>query len=179
MDIFFGSSGSSKSYKTENYSKHLQGGTLVTKLHTLKKRKRQQKFACKECEYSAPNIRELNNHHKTVHNAVHCPICDKPRSTPAFLRRHSYEHQEFKNSCAQCSQGFNFKRELVTHTAVHRTATTFPCMAKKCGKVFKTSGELNKHVKVHSGNLWKCDSPNCDYSDHDRRSLTAHKESDT
>ena len=70
---------------------------------------------------------------------------------------------------------FAFNSELCFHKTVHHTIPIFKCMSKKCGKMYKSANELNKHVLKHSGMVWDCDAKNCEYSMDDRRNLNAHK----
>ena len=46
-------------------------------------------------------------------------------------------------------------------------------MAKNCRKSYKSSNELNKHVKKNSGVTWDCNL--CEYSTDDRHNLRAHR----
>ena len=38
----------------------------------------------------------------------------------------------------------------------------------------QTKGELNAHVVVHSGEIFKCEEEGCNYSTNDQRNLRAH-----
>ena len=58
---------------------------------------------------------------------------------------------------------------------VHRKIPMFKCMAKNCGKLYKSSNELDKHVLKHRGMVWDCDVGDCEYMTDDRQNLRAHK----
>ena len=82
---------------------------------------------------------------------------------------------DLKFPCDQCKEAFAFCSELKFHKTFHQTIPTFRCMSKNCGKMYKSSNELNKHVLKHSGVVWDCDAKNCEYLTDDRRNLCAHK----
>ena len=142
-----------------------------------KKRKCVRSYICHEggCTFVGKSIRKLNEHHVQLHQAVLCEKCNKNFKTPSSLQRHSYSHGDLNFHCGQCEEAFAFSSELKFHKTVHQTIPTFKCMSKNCGKMYKSSNELNKHVLKHSGMVWDCNAKNCEYSTDDRRNLHAHK----
>ena len=85
------------------------------------------------------------------------------------MKRHAYSHGELAYICDVCNEGFAFKTELKFHHMVY----SFHCMAKDCGKSYKSSNELNKHAQKHLGVTWDCSV--CDYSTGDRQNLWAYR----
>ena len=89
------------------------------------------------------------------------------------MKRHAYCHGKFDFVCNVCKQGFAFKSELKFHKTVHCKVYSFHCVAKNCGKSYKSSNELNKHTQKHLGVTWECGE--CDYTTDDRRNLRGHR----
>ena len=71
-----------------------------------------------------------------------------------------------------CKEGFAFNSELEFHKMVHRKVHSYHCVAKNCGKSYKSSNELNKHAQKHLGVSWECSK--CDYTTDDWRNLRGH-----
>ena len=115
----------------------------------------------------------MNEHHHENHDPVTCADCGKTCSTPSSLAHHSYKHKERNCQCGTCQESFAFKSELNEHEFLHRTGRSFICVAKNCGKSFKTEPQLKKHVKVHDGIKWECDF--CKYTHTDRRNVIQHE----
>ena len=64
------------------------------------------------------------------------------------MKCHAYCHGDLPFVCNVCNEGFAFKSELKFHKTVHRKVYSFHCVAKNCGKSYKSSNELNKHAQV-------------------------------
>ena len=155
-------------------------GQLTLKTHGIRRlgpEDQQDKvFKCTMCTFTGYSRATVSEHFSTKHGAVYCPTCGKKCANPHALKRHEYEHSEEKAyQCKDCEQSFYFESELSSHRIKHRTTPTFTCHG--CGKTFKRNSELNAHVEVHSGKLWYCDHPGCDYSNADKRLLKGHKRS--
>ena len=88
------------------------------------------------------------------------------------MKRHAYCHGDLPYVCDVCNEGFPFKSKLKFHRTIHRKVSSFHCMAKDCGKSYKSSNELNKHAQKHLGVSWDCTE--CDYSTNVRHNLHAH-----
>ena len=161
----------------EDRNKLAKIGKLRTVEYELKKRKWIRSYICHEggCTFFGKSIREFKEHHVKSHQDVVCKKCNKSFKTPSSLQWYSYSHGDLWFPCNQCEDAFTFKSELNFHKMVHQTIPTFKCMSKNCGKMYKSSNELKKHVLKHSGMIWDCDAKNCEYSTDDRRNLRAHK----
>ena len=128
------------------------------------------------CKYTGYSCASVSEHFSATHGCVYCPTCGKKCANPHALKRHEYEHSEEKtHHCKDCDQSFFFESELSSHRIKHRKRSAFECMHHGCGKTFKRNSELNAHVEVHSGKLWHCDHPGCDYSNADKCLLKGHK----
>ena len=133
-------------------------------------------FKCTLCKYTRYSQASVSEHFTTNHGVVYCSTCGKNCANPHALKRHEYEHSEDKEyQCQDCDQSFFFESELRSHRIKHRKRPSFKYMHHGCGKSFKRNSELNAHVEVHTGKLWRCDHPGCDYSNADKRLLKGHQ----
>ena len=150
-------------------------GSLNTVQFGLRRRKRLRIYRCHEnnCKYSGKSVRELNQHHVDNHGEVKCTGCDKRFKTPSSMKQHTYCHRKLPFVCDVCKEGFAFNSELKFHKTVHRKVHSYHCVAKNCGKSYKSSNELNKHAQKHLGVSWECSE--CDYTTDDRRNLRGHR----
>ena len=149
-------------------------GSLNTVQYGLLRRKWICTYKCQEknCDYTGQSLHDLNLHHIDNHGDIQCTGCDKFFKTCSSMKRHAYCHGELPFVCDVCKEGFAFKSELKFHKTIHRMVHSFHCIAKDCGKSYKSSNELNKHAQKHLGVSW--DYSECDYSTDDRRNLKAH-----
>ena len=153
-------------------------GQLTVKTHGIRRlgpeERQDKRFRCTECQFTGYSRATISDHFKTSHGPVYCTTCGKKCANPHALKRHEYEHADEKQfQCNTCGQEFFFESELRNHRIKHRTRPSFNCMHPGCGKSFKRNSELNAHVEVHSGHLWRCDS--CDYSNTNKRLLKGHE----
>ena len=88
------------------------------------------------------------------------------------MKRHAYYHGKLSFICDVCKEGFAFNSELNFHKTVHHKVHSYHCVAKNCGKSYKSSNELNKHAQKHLGVSWECSE--CDYTTDDWRNLRGH-----
>ena len=120
--------------------------------HGLKcKYPRDRNFPCTKCDVTCKSQGELNQHFLDTHGSFICSVCNKKCNTISAMWMHKYEHGDrsrFKK-CADCDKLFPFESQLKTHREVHLTALEHQCT--KCGKWFKSKGEVDKHQAVHSG----------------------------
>ena len=152
-------------------------GTFTMKRHVLPKPTSDPRlFHCpfEGCERSTNTAGELNAHYRRRHPSVKCPICGREFDTPSSLNKHKYTHNTPKHVCDHCSECFHFKSQYDSHVRKHLKNPSFQCMSSGCGKWFKRKGELNAHLVVHSGEIFRCEEEGCDYTTNDPRNLRAH-----
>ena len=149
--------------ETDGTSRPSDEGTTIPKCRKIK---------CKMCMEIFGTVRELNTHHKQDHSIVQCTKCDKYFSTQSSLDKHSYTYGELKFNCELCGQCFPFESRLEQHMLVHIN-NKLSCPKKSCDRQFKSSGDLNRHVKSHTkGGWYHCD--HCDYKNKDKRNTDSH-----
>ena len=155
-------------------------GQLTVSTHGIRRlgpEERQDKlFKCTMCKYTGYSRASVSEHFTATHGVVYCSTCGKKCANPHALKRHEYEHSTEKaHHCKDCDQSFFFESELISHRIKHRKHPSFKCMHNGCGKTFKRNSELNAHVEVHSGKVWQCDHPGCEYSNADKCLLKGHQ----
>ena len=152
-------------------------GTFTMKRHALPKPSSDpRKFRCPfdGCKRSTNTAGELNTHYRRRHPPVKCPICGREFDTPSSLNKHKYTHSAPSHVCDHCGECFHFKSQYDSHVRKHLKNPSYQCMSSGCGKWFKRKGELNAHLVVHSGEIFKCEEEGCDYSTNDPQNLRAH-----
>ncbi|XP_051002492.1 zinc finger protein 518A [Acomys russatus] len=111
-------------------------------------------FPCEMCSFSANDFQIFKQHRKTHRNTfVKCDICNSDRSyTLLDLTKH-FTSKHCVNGNFQCEECRFFTQDVGTFVQhIHRHKE----MHYKCGKCFHlcfTKGELQKHLRVHSGTL--------------------------
>ena len=159
--------------ESESENKKPVNRTLVKKTVGIVRRKKKRKAHCKICGNSCNNVKELNQHHKDTHDIVFCPDCNKAFSTQTSLDKHMYVHKDMDYMCDKCGQSFLFKSRLKQHKITHQTVAMHSCMVKNCGRSFKNTGDLNRHVNQHTGIWYKCDF--CTYQNKDKWNTESHQ----
>ena len=116
-----------------------------------------QNYGCKVCGQLLPSRGELNEHYRSSHPPVLCPVCKKTFSCPNTRDRHLYSHNLNKQFiCDTCEESFAFSSELASCKIIHRTIKTWMCARKGCGRDFKCKGDLAAHAKSHDGQVFMC-----------------------
>ena len=114
-------------------SKHF----FKTKKHGIPVRTTDRWFKCIACPAKRGTQREINNHYRSTHQPLRCPVCRDLFFTPATLQHHSYyQIHPLQFSCGynNCDKVFPFTSDRDHHSMVHRTVKTHQCMSKGCGK---------------------------------------------
>ena len=153
-------------------------GSLQVQTHGLMKPRKVRNFKCKLCDVVTTSRKDLNTHHKTTHDKVSCPNCNREFNIPSSLDRHIYSHQaDLKHKCEHCGKLFAFLSQLHSHKVIYKKLATLKCnksiaKGKVSGKWFKWAGELKKHLLTHDKITWRC--KDCEYSTYDERNLKQH-----
>lgn len=113
--------------------------------------------------------------------AIHaCDICHKKFQARRSLNAHRKIHNFM---CDNCGLYFKNKQDIIAHIQnnsenKNSSGNSQQCEKKQfqcdtCHKFFATRSGLNKHSKIHSGNLFACDM--CDKQFTEKGNLTCHK----
>lgn len=128
-----------------------------------------------KCEMITPTTSNLGAHVQT------CDLCQKTFTSVRTLNIHKKYH---KFTCDICGKDIKTKQDLVSHFETHNrndatnaevsfveSENKFRC--NLCNKLFVTRSGLNKHRKLHLGNMYKCDI--CYKQFTEKGNLTCHK----
>ncbi|CAL4098363.1 unnamed protein product, partial [Meganyctiphanes norvegica] len=115
----------------------------------------EKSFKCKICEFLTMDQTTLQNHvlaHKGD-KMLYCSDCDYSCKNEDILKTHSLSHKGAKPyACTECDFKCNAIKTLKTHKKIHKNnknIVIFKC--SKCENSFTSKGEMNMHMKAHSG----------------------------
>ena len=116
---------------------------------------------------------ELTTHSKDEHEAereYQCSVCGEKQMTANGHAKHMLSHEEerLKYTCDICKKKFALK----CHMNVHSDAKPYSCAARGCKFTCKLKQGLNRHMVVHSGEIFTC--PICSKNFSQKHYLTEH-----
>ncbi|EDW07945.1 zinc finger protein 2 homolog [Drosophila mojavensis] len=103
-----------------------------------------------------------------------CKYCRGKYTTQKYLNMHVKVRHPHPNGfkCTDCDATFDVQRAMLSHR--RKEHTEFPCNV--CGKVYKSSRTLLRHVQAHSGlRQFKCEHESCGKSFVSQHNLTSHR----
>ncbi|XP_044729591.1 zinc finger protein OZF-like [Chrysoperla carnea] len=137
------------------------------------------KWKCATCVIECPSVENLRKHFTDEHKqkpVYSCTECGKTYDVFTTFKKHVKKHRnKYSFKCEICSRYFNQPYLLKNHMrSCHSNDRNYTC--PKCGKTYKTSDYLQKHLKFHEPDLkpqFECEICNKKLSS--KASLTYHQ----
>lgn len=134
-------------------------------------------FSCEimDCDYVSDKFTMLLSH-RMKHfedRPFSCDICGAKFRTRNNVYAHKKVHEGKKPfKCPCCEKCFTLKNTLDQHLVTHDDFRPYLC--DLCGFSTKFQSHLTAHKRTHTGDMFKCDHPKCDYQSPKRSQLKAH-----
>ena len=112
---------------------------------------RRTEKSCTLCGKKFECRKNLNDHTTDDHSyrfLCHKRTCGREFSSKAALNKHALTHMPPRYSCTTCGHGFKFQYQLRNHSNTH-TDFQIKCRYPRCGRVYKSESEYNRHYKLH------------------------------
>lgn len=134
-------------------------------------------FPCDKCAkiYSSEWLLKAHLLWHSGEQPIVCPDCGKSFQTPYGLKQHAVVHSGEKTfACDQCDKRYYRAGELKQHQMSHDETGELPHLCNICGKGFKYTHYLTKHLFLHSGvKPFRCEK--CDKAFATRDRLQQHQ----
>ena len=86
-----------------------------------------------------------------------CDCCGKSFKRQAYLRKHMIYHNKAKPyPCQYCGKIFRSQTNRAKHVLNHAIGP-MSCICSECGHGFASSFELEKHSRIHNGEIFSCE----------------------
>lgn len=124
--------------------------------------KSQEEHKCRVCDKCYPYASLLKIHERThmVDKGHNCPICEKSFARADHLKQHIksvhrgevingvVQKPSFERKCDICSKVFYHSGNLRKHMILHTGERPFTCSEPNCGRTFVLSQHLKSHQKL-------------------------------
>ncbi|XP_031638605.1 zinc finger protein 383-like [Contarinia nasturtii] len=107
-------------------------------------------FSCKNCEYVATSVKELNQHRKShAEVSFACKTCDLKFTTKSEHTEHTKVHSDERPFlCSECGMRFIRNDYLVIHMRRHTGEKPYKC--RFCERAFPRTTDLTVHERYHT-----------------------------
>ena len=86
-----------------------------------------------------------------------CDYCGKSFKRQAYLRKHMIYHNKAKPyPCQYCGKIFRSQTNRAKHVLNHAIGPN-ACICQECGNGFANPYELEKHSRIHNGEIFSCE----------------------
>ncbi|CAD6999521.1 unnamed protein product [Ceratitis capitata] len=160
-DVMENQSGEADSINSSKVDKDLESANAKS---NKKKQKHQEKdiFICQQCNKKFKNTSHLNRHIRSHH-----PPCAPKHQKKKIINRAEQTTKKFNYNCSVCSMDFlrisNYHIHMKKSHGIVKTDDP-PISCPQCGRTFKGSFELNRHIETHrplaERQIFPC--PQCD-----------------
>ena len=165
----------------DGYMQHVRNCAREHRLSTA--------FTCEHCSGGFPSRRMLNTHLQKAHNitVLQCELCPFSTQEPHMFEAHKQTHQApptdvmkpSEHFCTTCNEAFDCKERLDTHMhTVHAKQPDYkPEDQFRCGVCNFTTiyhFVMKNHMRMHTGELFECDVPGCDFKAAWKQSVKIH-----
>ena len=148
----------SKQPETGESSTNSKGTQIDSQVFQIEKRKFTRNppkvLKCSSCTEIFSGPAKLVEHAKVFHNDLKpfkCSFqdCVRAYQNPKGLKIHRQLHENLKPfKCEECQLNFHVKANLLAHIRVH-TGEKFKCDFPSCEKAFSSAAYLKQHARIH------------------------------
>lgn len=109
---------------------------------------------------------EKRKYSRSLARFIKCSSCFETFSGPSKLMQHAKDfHQDskpFKCTHLECSRSYQNPKALKVHRKMHLVERPFKC--DECHASFHVKANLLSHIRIHTGEKFKCDFTDCEKS---------------
>ncbi len=160
-----------RSTDLDNYMLHLKMCT---------KRYRSANYVCEVCPKTLPSQKSLDIHREKIHNVLYykCEKCGYKTQILDEYKAHEQVHEDdsVDHYCQLCNENFQTNADLHCHMKTAHYAkvdkNSYKCTV--CGFHTTYRAVMKNHMRLHTGELFECQVPECDFKAALKRYVNVH-----